>query len=92
MTALFPRNDEFLAFCKTEGYPSQYNDCLLAYLRDFTGNSTGSLPDLFPQWDGILSSVSAFSQDFSTESLDAKFTFTRASSGTRIRGSSSLAL
>jgi len=50
----FPLNDPFKAFCRTEGYPIGYNDCLVAYLRDRYSKTGGSINDLMALWDGVL--------------------------------------
>lgn len=40
------KNDEARTFFKTNGYPIQYNDGMLAWLRDYFFISNSSLPDL----------------------------------------------
>lgn len=43
-------NDEVIAFLAANGYATEYNDGLLAYLRDFYGVTTFSLNDLLRRY------------------------------------------
>lgn len=46
----FPKNDEFIAYCRTKGYPTQYNDGLKKALETDLGVSGFALPDLMRQY------------------------------------------
>ena len=42
----YPNPDTFIAYCRTKGYPTQYNDGLKVALETDLGVSGLSLPDL----------------------------------------------
>lgn len=80
---IFPKNDEFKAFCVTNGYPPGYNDCMVAYLRDIMGMPNASLPDLVAKWDGNISGTPVASKSMSfTSEIPSDWTYSRTFSAT----------
>lgn len=80
-------NDEARQFFKDNGLPEQYNDGMREYLRLLLG-STQSLPDLmrafyrtYGSWDFVSLIAPTAALSLTDGSLDASFTFTRASTG-----------
>ncbi len=80
-------NDEARQFFRDNGLPEQYNDGMREYLRLLLG-STQSLPDLmrsfyrtYGSWDFVSLIAPTTALSLTDGSLDASFTFTRASTG-----------
>lgn len=80
-------NDEARQFFRDNGLPEQYNDGMREYLRLLLG-STQSLPDLmrsfyrtYGSWDFVSLIAPTAALSLTDGSLDASFTFTRASTG-----------
>lgn len=78
-------NDEARQFFRDNGLPEQYNDGMREYLRQLLG-STQSLPDLmrrfyvtYGNWDFVALTPPTASYSLTDGTLDAAFTFTRAS-------------
>lgn len=46
----FPKNDQFIAYCRTKSYPTQYNDGLKKALETDLGVTGFALPDLMRQY------------------------------------------
>lgn len=79
------KNDEVRDFLKTNSYPIQYNDGLLAFLRSYYNKTYSTLPDLLSRYrNGANTNVlpSLLTNLVETHSLPSSFTFTRASTGT----------
>lgn len=80
-------NDEARAFFVDNGFPEQYNDGMTAYLRQLLGKDL-SLPDLLRDYVTTYGTTEftpltppTKSYNFLTGSLDADFTFSRATTG-----------
>lgn len=80
-------NDEARQFFIDNGFPEQYNDGMTAYLRQLLGKDL-SLPDLLREYvttygttDFTPLTPPTKSYNFLTGSLDADFTFSRATTG-----------
>lgn len=78
-------NDEARQFFRDNGLPEQYNDGMREYLRQLIG-SNQSLPDLmrrfyttYGNWDFVALTPPTASYSLTDGTLDAAFTFTRAS-------------
>lgn len=80
-------NDEARQFFIDNGFPEQYNDGMTAYLRQLLGKEL-ALPDLLRDYATTYGTTEftpltppTKSYNFLTGSLDADFTFTRATTG-----------
>ena len=80
-------NDEARQFFRDNGLPEQYNDGMREYLRQLLGLNQ-SLPDLmrsfyrtYGSWDFVSLIAPTTALSLTDGSLDASFTFTRASTG-----------